>query len=172
MIRHRYLVVLLLPLLLSSSAFAQDAGEKKEEKKKETRLGNIAGSGSTNLTTSSNFVGEDSYGSDQNPITGSASIKQGVCVARIYNNSDERYSVSVKVRGLNKNGKQTDYRTFSVTLGPKGNKEEKAKFGGSTTSCQLDLEGARGLGGKSTPAKPKVEAQAVANTEPPVVDDQ
>jgi hypothetical protein len=82
--------------------------------------------------------GGDSQGAA--PIAGSVSRKSGrEWVAKLYNNSEDAYSVSVEVIQMNKSGKKEKTDSFSTRLSAKGSYERSLRATERTVDCQLNL---------------------------------
>lgn len=110
--------------------------------------------------------GTEALSPDQAPISGSVSRISGrEWVARVFNNSEDTYSVSVKVRQFGAGNKEVKYDTYSYTLKPRESKEQKFLSKVDTIDAGLDLTSWTNLSEK----KRKVEAVAPAAPAPTLV---
>lgn len=84
--------------------------------------------------------GVDERGEDASPITGSISKKNArEWTMRVFNNSDDPYSVQLQVNMYGRSGGKTKTDTFSYSLKPKGAAERALIAPTGTEEAQLSL---------------------------------
>ena len=83
------------------------------------------------------------------PITGSVSrVSPGQWVMRVFNNSEDRYSVNLEVAQYNIRGAKIKGDSFSYTLKPKETAERPINAESSTDRCELNLKSWKNLSEK------------------------
>ena len=147
------LLSIVITVLLATTALAQTGTAAK--KKELPREGSLSFSGGMGGETGIGVAmpwGSDNEGSA--PITGSVS-KSGpdTWMMRVFNNSEEPYSVSLKVLQFNPQGTQVKSDSFSYTLKPGQKAERSVSAGSGSTRGELKLESWKNLGEKKKEAK-------------------
>ena len=160
-----FLSVLVLPNALS-------ADDKKEERKRELqKTGTLAsargGSGYEGVNVG--VWGQDDkdlYSEAAAPITGSVSqLNKREWVVKVFNNSEDRYSITLRVDEMNKAGKKIDYSTYSAVLAGGEKWERKFNARENTKQAELQLTSWKNLDEKkrkAEEAKKKAEEEAKA----------
>lgn len=93
--------------------------------------------------------GSEDSGKSEAPIAGSVSKRSDrEWVARLYNNSDDVYSVSVEVRQLNAQGKRERSDSFSARISPQGSYERSLSSTARTVDAELELRSWKNLSAK------------------------
>jgi hypothetical protein len=133
------------------------AQEKEEELPKSGSLSTSISTRNRNSTSVAEpWGGVNIQGKDASPISGSVSKTQKGYVARMFNNSEDTYSVSVRVVQLGKNDNTLKTDSFSMTLKPGQSMERPVSAAPGVFSADLKLENWR----KLTDNKKKKEAPA------------
>lgn len=84
--------------------------------------------------------GLDAQGGAAAPISGSVSrINQTLWRMKVFNNSDDTYSIDVAVNQFNKQGTKTKSDSFSYTLKPRQSAERDINAPAHTDQASLDL---------------------------------
>ncbi len=84
--------------------------------------------------------GSESDASSKPPITGSISkVSDREWVAKLFNNSEDTYTVSVEVKQMNAAGKRERSDSFSARLGPNENTERTLGATARTVDAELEL---------------------------------
>jgi hypothetical protein len=93
--------------------------------------------------------GSEDSGKNEAPIAGSVSKRSDrEWVARLYNNSNDVYSVSVEVRQLNAQGKRERSDSFSARIEPQGSYERSLSSTARTVDAELELRSWKNLSAK------------------------
>jgi len=137
-----------ISLVLTQFAFADEA--KKESKNKQLpksgmlAVSSISGAGST--VVGDVFGGEDIFGAELPPITGSVS-RQGEESWRfsVNNNSRDRYSVNVDFVQKDDNDGRIAFSSYSYTLRPGESYGQDVSAGLGTSKAELTLRSYRNL---------------------------
>lgn len=150
-----YLSVVIV-CLATTSVFAAPAEKKEKELPKSGTLSTSATSGSVNSKV------PDVWGSDNDskesaaPISGSVSKSDASnWEMKVFNDSDDTYSVNLSVIQKNERGAQVKTDAYSYTLKPKQSERRKITAGVGATSASLDLRSFNNLTKKKTkPGEP------------------
>ncbi len=137
--KNTLLSALLAIIFIAQNSSAQD--EKPEKKLPKSGSLSISSSGTS---ASKNFP--DPWGADNvvdsnsAPITGSVSkISPTNWVAKVFNNSDDTYSVSLAVYQYDRRNTKIKSDSFSYTLRPRESAERPISTSMNTEQCELDL---------------------------------
>ncbi len=144
--------------------------EEKEETRNLPKRGLLSGSFRTSgsgVNVQDGWGREDTdvFTEDRSPITGSVSrVNAREWALKVYNNSEDKYSISVKIDELDKKGQRVNSFFRSYTMDGKSNRSENFTARFNTEQAQLELVSWRNL----TP--PKKEEQEGDNAEV-IIDD-
>lgn len=140
-------------------AAADTKAEPKEEKKlpKSGVLSSSIRSGYQSRNIGDQWGGTDITGdAGAAPITGSVSrVSPQEWVAKIFNNTDDTYSASLRVVQLGKRGSQTKQDSFSYTLKPHSSASRRLASSSLTEEARLELQGWKKLGAKKAAKETK-----------------
>ena len=122
-------------------SFAEDKpSENKKDLPKRGALSNTVSGVSKDVKVPDAWGGNDPAGKDVAPITGSVSkITPSKWVARIFNNSEDTYSVNLAVHQYNRSNSKIKTDSFSYTLKPKEKAERELSATAATEQASLEL---------------------------------
>lgn len=119
--------------------------------------------GYSTKTTPGVWGAEGAPSESGSPITGSISKKSDrEWVARLFNNSEDIYVVSVEVKQMNAQGKRERSDSFSARLGPNESAERSLSATARTVDAQLELRSWKNLSEKKRQADEAAAAKTTA----------
>ena len=141
-------------IILSLSFFFSSALSAEEKKEKPTP--ELPKSGSLSSTVSGVYDsrvvpgpwgGVDPSGESSSPISGSVSrVSANKWVMKVFNNSDDTYSVNLAVHQFNLTGSKIKSDSFSYNLKPGESAQRDITSLAQTEQCSLDLVSWRKIG--------------------------
>jgi len=136
----------------------------EEEEKEYAPTGTLSSSfiGSEGTSVDGPWGGASLDSEDSNPLSGSVSKgKKGAWIARIFNNSEDRYKVNLEVVQYDKNRKVLARNNLSYVLKSGESKERSIRGRISTQSAELKIRSWKNLSARKkeleTKEKPKME---------------
>ena len=142
----RALILTSLVLSLSTSLFAEEKKDKPLPKSGSlsTNISGITG----NKAVPGPWGGVDTSGEDASPISGSVSkLSKERWVVKLFNNSENTFSVDVAVTQLDRNGSSVKKDNYSYTLMPKQSVERSVTASPQTEQANLELVKWKKIGG-------------------------
>lgn len=150
-------LLLLVAVFMAGTALAGTGNEA--QKKELPRQGSLSFSGGMSDGKIAMPWGSDEEGSS--PITGSVSkIGQDTWVMKVFNNSEDTYSVNLKVVQLNSQNRQVKSDSFSYTLKARQKVERNVSAAPGSVRGELKLESWKNLTPKKKEAQPGMEGDA------------
>jgi hypothetical protein len=157
------LLIVAVLCTLSSRAFA---APKEKELPKSGNLSTSVMSGAATTEVPDPFGGIDISDEESAPITGSVSrIDQDTWRMRVYNNSQDVYSVNLGVQQRDDSGRVLKTDNFSYTLKPGTSAEQSIQSASGAYEAGLDLRSYRKLSKPKSKGAPEGESQAPDTTE-------
>jgi hypothetical protein len=135
-----------MAFFLCCSALADDAQPERKRLPKSGMLAVSSISGAGNSVVSDVFGGEDIFGKELPPISGSVS-RHGESAWRfsVRNNSKDRYSVNLDLVQKNETGSTVKFSSYSYTLRPGQSDGEEVAAGLGARLAELTLRSYRNL---------------------------
>lgn len=131
---------LIFALLISATGLTAESKDSKKEREL-PKSGVLSG---TNTLHGGGSTVEGSWGGDvlsqeSPPVSGSISRDGRSWVMRVFNNSEDKYSVDVEVVQQDKSGKKLKSDYYSLSLAPGEKTERKLSANARTENCFLKL---------------------------------
>lgn len=154
-------------LFLGGVAIAEDEKSKEREIPRSGTLSStVVAGGTESISVESNPGAEDVdiFTDQQAPITGSVfkSPSQSEWIARLFNNSESKYSVQVEVVQFDVNQKILKRDSFGITLNPGENSQRMISARANSQQATLNLKSARNLSPKKDV---EAESESIASIE-------
>jgi hypothetical protein len=150
--RHFFIFGIIILVLISVfNPTSLIADEKEQDQRNLPKSGILSGSFRTSgsgMNVQDGWGREDTdmFSEDKSPITGSVSrVNARDWAIRVYNNSEDKYSLSVRVTEFDKNKKPINTMTRSYTMDGKSNRSENFTARFNTEQAQLELVSWRNL---------------------------
>jgi hypothetical protein len=152
---HLFAVTLICAVFSVGQAFAE-GDEEEELPQKGTLSANVTGGTAGGVAVDGVWGGDDMWGEEPSPITGSVSkLSKREWVMKLINNSEDKYSVSVTVEQFNDKRKKVRGNNYSYTLDGGEKRDRVVKVLPQTETCSLKLKRWRNL----TPKKKEGEGE-------------
>ncbi len=137
-------LLLVVAVFWTSSQLAAD--EKSVSLPKSGLLAVSSQSGAGNTVTSDAFGGEDFSGAYVAPITGSVSrVGDSGWVCKVFNNSQDEYSINVDLKQLDLDGRQVKFGSYSFRLKPGASDQITSEAGLNSRRAELWLRSYKNL---------------------------
>lgn len=161
----RRFLSIVVALLVFTAASAAVANPKESDKKKELpKSGNLStsiNSGSVSSSVPDPFGGIEIGEGEGSPISGSISrLDEDTWQMRVFNNSQDTYSVNLGVKQRDEDGRTLKSDSFSYTLKPGSSAERPIQAASGSREADLDLRSYSKI--KKQKAAPESEAGSAA----------